>query len=159
MFWFFIILEYLFIWSDQTKERRHFTSQFQLQPQSDRRRQQERMYRRIRLCFCKLYANWQQEDAKTLREADVGYVWVEVNIWKKEILPSVDRNAVGGSGTGGLMTSCCSFLFAHRNMPKEQEGKMEAVEKKMEVAQLEESSEHTPERKRVQAHAHFLPFP
>lgn len=37
------------------------------------------------------------------------------------VLPSVDRNAVGGAGTGGLMTSCCGFLFTHRKMPEEQE--------------------------------------
>ncbi len=63
----------------------------------------------------------EQEDAKTRREADVGYEWVEVNVWEGEVLPSVDRNAVCGAGTGGLMTSRCSFLFAHRKTPEEQE--------------------------------------
>lgn len=30
-----------------------------------------------------------------------------------------DRNTVGGAGTGGLMTSCRDFLFAHRKKPEE----------------------------------------
>lgn len=46
------------------------------------------------------------------------------------VLPSVDRNTVGGAGTGGLMTSCRGFLFAHRKTPEEQESGEEWWEEK-----------------------------
>lgn len=46
------------------------------------------------------------------------------------VLPSVDRNTVGGAGTGGLMTSCRGFLFAHRKTPEEQERGEERREEK-----------------------------
>ena len=101
------------------------------------------------MCFCKLYANLQQEDTKTLRETDVGYVWVEVNVWKREVFPSADRNTVGGPGTGGLMTSRLSFLFAHGNMPEEQERKIVGEEKKWRRHSWKErANAHLPDRER-----------
>lgn len=65
--------------------------------------------------------------------------------WKREVLPLVDRNTVGGAGTGGLMTSRCSFLFAHRKMPEEHErGEDGGRRKPAKESQLERVSRHTP---------------
>lgn len=67
---------------------------------------------------------------------------MEVNIWKRDVSPVVDRNAVGGAGTGGLMTSCCCFLLAHGKMPEEQEGEDGGWRKLVEESQLEQASRH-----------------
>lgn len=44
------------------------------------------------------------------------------------IFPLLDRNAVGEAGTGGLATSCLSFLLAHGKTPEEQGGRKTPAE-------------------------------
>lgn len=48
-------------------------------------------------------------------------MWVEVIVRMKEVLLLVDRSTVSGAGTGGLMISRPSCLFARRKMPEEEQ--------------------------------------
>lgn len=48
-------------------------------------------------------------------------MWVEVIVRKKEVVLFADRSTVSGAGTGGLMISRLSCLFAHRQMPEEEQ--------------------------------------
>lgn len=47
-------------------------------------------------------------------------MWVEVIVRMKEVLLLVD-STVSGAGTGGLMISRLSCLFARRKMPEEEQ--------------------------------------
>lgn len=66
------------------------------------------------------------------------YVWVEVDVWRREVSLSVDRNTVGGAGTGGLMTSraVASCLPTERRQ-RSTSGKDGGRRKLLEESQLE----------------------
>ena len=71
--------------------------------------------------------------------ADVGFAWVETNIWKKDVLPLGGINTVGGAVAGGLVSSCCNFIMVHDRCLKSK-----TQEKKVEELEVECVSRHTP---------------